>query len=73
MIRPLTLSSVGLPSWSRAGWKRARIVTSWQVVESRVADPLEAVIVQAATRPSLPISSRKPTAPSSPARRAAAG
>jgi hypothetical protein len=67
------LSCVGFPAESRAGLKRARNLTSRHVVESRAADPLEAVMAQAATRPSLPMSIRNSTVPSSLARTADGG
>lgn len=72
-IRLLKLSFVGLPFRSSAGEKPARSMSSRQAAESRAAEPLEAVTAQLATRPSLPTSTRKPTAPSSPDRIAEAG
>jgi hypothetical protein len=67
------LSAAGLPRLSRAGVNLARICIRRQVVESRLAEPLDRVTVQLVTRPFEPTSSRKPTAPSSPFSTASAG
>ena len=72
-IRAETESEVGWPLLSRAGVKRARLVSSLQVAESRADDPLEEVTVQPVTRPFEPTLRRKPVTPSSSARSAEAG
>ena len=72
-MRPLTASPVAAPVLSVAGVKRARDLSSRQVVESRADEPLDDVTVQLVTRPFGPTSSRKPVAPDSPARTAEAG
>jgi hypothetical protein len=71
--RALYVSVTGLPAESCAGVKRARRVRSRQAVSSRDRDPLEDVIVQFVTRPSVPMSRRKPVVPLSPARIAESG
>jgi hypothetical protein len=72
-MRPLTESLVVPPLLSVAGVKRARDLSSRQVVESSADEPLEFVTVQLVTRPLAPTSSRKPVAPDSPERTAEAG
>jgi hypothetical protein len=69
----VTVSDVAAPVLSVAGVKRARDLSSRQVVESSADEPLDEVTVQLVTRPFGPTSSRKPVAPASPARTADAG
>src|SRR5687767_3161179 len=72
-IVPVMLASIGVPLASVADVKRARDLNIRHVAASSTAEPLEVVTVHCLTRPSGPTSSRKPTSPCSPARRAAAG
>jgi hypothetical protein len=71
--RALYESVTALPAVSFAGVKRARRVRRRQAVSSSVLDPLDEVTVQFVTRPSVPMSSRKPVVPLSPARIAESG
>ena len=72
-MRLLTESVVLAPVLSVAGVNRARLRISRQVALSRDEDPLDEVMVQLVTRPSVPTSRRKPVVPDSSLRSAESG
>jgi hypothetical protein len=69
----LAVPGIALPAVSFAGVKRARRRMTLHVVLSSEDDPLDFVIVQLVTLPSVPISSLKPVVPCCSALMAAAG